>query len=374
MANKSKYHITFVSISEGADINDLESLLEQRFKLSPARASLFFLGEDKITTSSLEKAKKFREYFLKQGVVVRIAPAVKKRPYVQSEDASEASTNDTKAENTKIDTKELVALHTRLANAEELIAAMQHVQNRADVKIKRLQEALVNHQATITNLKQAYAKWQQTSDLLEQTSNEVQTEATTEPENEQIAEPQPKSKRKAVWRVVRDSVIIASLAAAWLFFSKDSSVNDLINKLPFIDSTPAISTALTASAESLPQIIKLTENHLQKQSSLTTALTAEALLKASEELQISLEGLIAAAEIQRCTDHQFNSDLAFIDTQLQESLWPRITAAQLLQYEVINKDTLKLVQLGANNNCNSAESNKVVIKLAFDAYIQQHLQ
>ena len=374
MADKSKYHITFVSISEGTDINDLESLLEQRFKLSPARASLFFLGEDRITTSSIEKAKKFREYFLKQGVVVRIAPAVKKRPYVQPEAANDASTNATKAENTNIDTRELVELHARLANAEELIAAMQQVQNRADVKIKRLQEALVNHQATITNLKETYAQWQQSKESLEQTTNEATTKATTEAENEQIAEPTPRSKRKAVWRVVRDSVIIASLAGAWLFFSKDASVNDRINKLPFIDSTPAISTALEANTESLPQIIKLTEGYLQKQSSLTTALTAEALLKASEELQISLEGLIAAAEIQRCTDHQFSNDLSFIEAQLQESLWPRISAAQLLQHEVINKDTLKLVQLGANDNCNSAESNEVVIKLAFDAYIQQHLQ
>lgn len=374
MVDKSKYNITFVSINEGAVISDLESLLEQRFKLSPARASLFFLGEDKITTSSLEKAKKFREYFLKQGVVVRIAPAVKKRPYVQPEEVNDATTNATKAENTYIDTKEIIELHTRLATAEELIAAMQQVQKRADVKIKRLQEAVVNHQATITKLKENYSQRQQTSDSLEPTANEIQTEASAEAATEQIAESKPKSKRKAVWRVVRDSVIIASLAGGWLFFSKDTTVSDLISNLPFIDNTPAIATALEANPESLPEIIKLTDSYLQKQSSLTTASTAAALLQASEQLKVSLEGLIAAAEIQRCTEHQFSNDLSFIDAQLQASLWPRITAAQLLQHEVINKDTLKLVQLGANDNCNSAESNKVVIKLAFDAYIQQHLQ
>ena len=372
MADKQKYHITFVSINEGTAISDLESLLEQRFKLSPARASLFFLGEDKITTPSLEKAKKFREYFLKHGVVVRIAPAIKKRPYIPTEESVSTAVAEESITNESVTAEEFRALLTRLGKAEELIANLQDNEVLAKAKIKRLQEALVNHQSAIIELKEAHTEWQQEAD----TQTPEATDSTVEPPAPEpdIAEPKPKSKRRAVWRVVRDSVIIAGLAGAWLFFSKDTSVDDFIKALPFIDRTPAITTALEIDSEVVPTIEKLTQDYLAKQSSLTPALTAEALIHATEELQVSLEGLIAIAEVLRCTEHQFNNDLNYIDEQLKASLWPRITPAQLLQYNVINKDTLKLVQLGANDNCNNADSNKVVTKLAFDAYIQTYLK
>ena len=374
MADKQKYHITFVSINEGTAISDLESLLEQRFKLSPARASLFFLGEDKITTSSLEKAKKFRAYFLKQGVVVRIAPAIKKRPYIQTDESVSPAFAEETTDSASIDTEEFKALQKRLAKAEELIANLQDNEVLAKAKIKRLQEALVNHQSAIIELKEAHAEWQQKADTQTPESVEAEVEPSVDEQDPQIAEPKPKSKRRAVWRVVRDSVIIASLAGAWIFFYKDTSVDDFIKALPFIDRTPAITTALEIDSEVIPTIEKLTQDYLAKQSSLTPALTAEALIHATEELQVSLEGIIAIAEVLRCTGHQFNSDLSYIDEQLKASLWPRITPAQLLQYNVINKDTLKLTQLGANDNCNNADSNKVVTKLAFDAYIQTYLK
>jgi hypothetical protein len=374
MADKSKYHITFVSISEGTDIHDLESLLEQRFKLSPARASLFFLGEDKITTSSLEKAKKFREYFLKQGVVVRIAPAIKKRPYVTTDESVPTAVAEETAASTSVDIEELKALQKRLVKAEELIANLQDNETLTKAKIKRLQEAIANHQSAIVELKAANAELQQVADSQTPEVVEAELEPSVDEQDPQISEPKPKSKRRAVWRVVRDSVIIAGLAGAWLFFSKDTSIDELVSQLPFIDRTPVISTALQAKPETMVNLNKLMQDYLVQQSTLTTAITAEALIHASKELQVSVEGLIAIAEITRCTDHQFASDMSFVDGQLNDMLWPRLTAAQLLQHQVINKDTLKLVQLGANGNCNSADSNKVVTKLAFDAYIQQHLQ
>lgn len=374
MAENSKYHITFASINEGISISDLESLLEQRFKLSPARASLFFLGEDKITTSSLEKAKKFREYFLKQGVVVRIAPAIKKRPYIQTGESVPTAVAEETTASASVDIEELKALQKRLAKAEELIANLQDNEVLAKAKIKRLQQALVNHQSAIIELKAANAEWQQQADTQTHEPPDTAEEPSATEQDAEIAEPKPKSKRRAVWRVIRDSVIIAGLAGAWLFFSKDSSMNDLVSKLPFIDRTPVISTALHTNPETMVNLNKLMQDYLVQQPTLTTAITAEALIHASEELQVSVEGLIAIAEITRCTDHQFASDMSFVDGQLNDMLWPRLTAAQLLQYQVISKDTLKLVQLGANDNCNSKDSNKVVTKLAFDAYIQQHLQ
>lgn len=367
MVDKSKYHITFVSVSEGIAISDLESLLQQRFKLSPARANKFFQGDDKIVTPSLEKAKKFRAYFLQQGVVVRIAPAVKMRPFIanSSTPSSPVSSEDNADLEANIDHDALLKLHMRLAKAEQLIITLQHEQRGASAKIKRLEEALVNQQGTIIDLK---------ARLPSQPATPADAaEASSEP-TDTTSQPQAKPKRRAVWRVARDSIIIASLAAAWLLFSQHIAVKDVIRWLPFIDHTPAIATALETNAQAMQQLTEMSQAYLSEQQAKGPEVTAAALMYASEQQQISIEGLVAVAEVLRCTQYQFTHDLSFIDAHLQDLVWQHITAAQLLQYKVIGKDTIKLVQLGANGNCSSAESNQVVTKLAFDAYIQQHLQ
>lgn len=384
MADKPKYHITYVSCNTGTEIESLEVLLQQKFKLSPERAKLFFLGEDKIATASLEKAKKFREYFLTHGVVVRIAPSVKMRPYSAPE-ATETVTEQTSSEATQVDSQQLIDLQTKLAKAEDQIAALQSNEQRLAAKLARFEQEIIDHRILIEDL-QAEAALPSAPEELESLKAEdvaaadgADDDQTESPAAEDKAEPTAAAKPKqsrALWGLVGLIIFTASLAGAWLLMYPNANVKDLLYKIPFLDLTPSISSALHADEYTVKQLSAHSQNYIEKQASQDTSpeLRASSLLHASQESNISIEGLIAVVEVMRCTNHQFDQDMSFLVGQLDTLVWDHLTADELLQYQIIKADTHKLVQLGAGDNCSTQGSSGVVAKLAFDAYIQNHLK